>query len=288
MTISCCPARRRCIPVVTVNTPSVEIELFRIGVRSLAPLLVDSQFLRQLDGYDARRIRNEIGEPVWQGTLDVRSDLNRETTTSFPIDEAVPDRKPGVYVLMAKAANDRPGSWTPHATQWLVVSDIGLSTFSGTDGRNVFAHSLATAQPASGVTLSLIARNNELLASAVSDENGRVLFAPGLLRGKAGLAPAVVAADSGSGDFVFLDMTKAGFDLSDRGVTGRAAPGPIEIFAWTERGIYQAGETVHLTALARDDAATAIIRPAADFCRAAARRQGGTAAGAQGRTARRL
>ncbi len=249
---------RRGIPVVTVNTPSVEFELFRIGDRSLAPLLADSQFLRQLDGYDARRIREEIGEPVWQGTLDVRSELNRETTTSFPIDEAVPDRKPGVYVMMAKAANDRPDSWTPRATQWLVVSDIGLSTYSGTDGLNVFARSLATARPASGVTLSLIARNNELLASAVSDAAGRVRFAPGLLRGKAGLAPAVVTADSGAGDFVFLDMTKAGFDLSDRGVTGRAAPGPIDIFAWTERGIYRAGETVHLTALARDDTATAI------------------------------
>src|SRR5690606_29047876 len=59
-------------------------------------------------------------------------------------------------------------------------------------------------------------------------------------------------------DFVFLDMTRAGFDLSDRGVTGRQAPGALDLYAWTERGIYRAGETVHVAALARDDAANAV------------------------------
>ncbi|MCR9139808.1 MAG: alpha-2-macroglobulin family protein [Alphaproteobacteria bacterium] len=251
---------RRGIPIVSVNTSVVEVELFRIGDRSLASLLSESQFLRQLDGYDAVRIRNDLGELVWQGMLDVQSDLNRETTTSFPIDEAVPERKPGVYVMLARAEGERPDNWTQRATQWLVVSDIGLSTFSGTDGLNVFARSLETAKPMTDVTLTLLARNNEVLARATSDADGRVNFAPGLVRGKAGLAPAVVTADTGDGDFVFLDMTRAGFDLSDRGVTGRAAPGPIDIFAWTERGIYRAGETVHLAALARNDEASAVSR----------------------------
>jgi hypothetical protein len=249
---------RRGIPIVSVNTSAVTVELFRIGDRSLASVLSDSQFLRQLDGYDAARIRDELGELVWQGILDVKPDPNRETITSFPVDEAVPERKPGVYVMVAMAKDDKPESWTQRATQWLVVSDIGLSTITGTDGLNVFARSLATAEPASNVTLTLLARNNEILAQAITDGNGRVNFAPGLVRGKAGLAPAVVTADNGDGDFVFLDMTRAGFDLSDRGVTGRPAPGPLDIFSWTERGIYRAGETVHMAALARDDAALAV------------------------------
>lgn len=251
---------RRGIPIVSVNASAVEVELFRIGDRSLAPLLSESQFLRQLDGYDTARIRSDLGELVWQGTLDVQPDLNQETTTSFPIDEAVPERKPGVYVMLARAEGEQPDNWTQRATQWLVVSDIGLSTFSGTDGLTVFARSLESAKPTPDVTLTLLARNNEVLAQATTDADGRVNFAPGLVRGKAGLAPAVVTADTGDGDFVFLDMTRAGFDLSDRGVTGRAAPGPIDIFAWTERGIYRAGETVHLAALARDDEASAVPR----------------------------
>ncbi len=70
----------------------------------------------------------------------------------------------------------------------------------------------------------------------------------------------MLTAKNSAGDYVFLDMTRAGFDLSDRGVTGRAVPGAVDVFAWTERGVYRAGETVHAAALARDGTATAVER----------------------------
>ena len=58
--------------------------------------------------------------------------MNREVATSFPVDEAIPERKPGVYVLTATTANSE--SYDTRATQWFVVSDIGLSTLTGQDG----------------------------------------------------------------------------------------------------------------------------------------------------------
>ena len=170
----------------------------------------------------------------------------------------MPQRKPGVYVLTAVSPDAKTEEWDAQATQWFVVSDIGLSTYAGTDGLNVFARSLATAKPIIGVELQLLAKNNEILGTAVTDTEGRATFTAGLMRGTAAMTPAVITAKNGDADYVFLDMTRAGFDLSDRGVTGRAAPGAIDILAWTERGIYRAGETVHASALARDNAANAI------------------------------
>ncbi|MER8710659.1 alpha-2-macroglobulin family protein [Mesorhizobium sp. M1295] len=249
---------RRGIPVVTVNMNAAEMKLFRIGDRSLAQLLSGYQFLRQLDGYDISNISEQMGEPVWQGQLDIANDLNKEVTTSFPIDEALPKRKPGVYVLTAQAVNDRSDDYDSHATQWFVVSDIGLSTYTGQDGLNVFARSLATAKPIARAELTLLARNNEILGTATTDAEGRAVFNPGLTRGDSGMAPAVLMAKQGDDDFVFLDMGRAGFDLSDRGVAGRAAPGALDVYAWTERGIYRAGEDVHVSALARDSAAKAV------------------------------
>ena len=216
------------------------------------------QFLRQIDGYDIGNIADQLGEPVWQGELAIASDLNREVTTSFPVDEALPDRKPGVYVMTAEPKDDRRDAWESRATQWFVVSDIGLSTYTGQDGLNVFARALGSAKPMSGVDLTLLARNNEILGTAKTDADGRATFNPGLSRGEGGMVPAVLMASSGGEDFVFLDMTRAGFDLSDRGVTGRAAPGALDVYAWTERGIYRAGEDVHVAALARDGSATAV------------------------------
>jgi uncharacterized protein YfaS (alpha-2-macroglobulin family) len=178
--------------------------------------------------------------------------------TSFPVDEALPERKPGVYVLTATAENAPDQEWNSQATQWFVVSDIGVTTYAGTDGLNVFARSLASAKPMAGVELQLLAKNNEVLGSATTDDNGRATFTAGLIRGTSALTPAVITAKNGASDYVFLDMTRAGFDLSDRGVTGRASPGAIDVLTFTERGIYRVGETVHASALARDTDGKAI------------------------------
>ncbi|MEM9104407.1 MAG: alpha-2-macroglobulin family protein [Pseudomonadota bacterium] len=251
-------AGRKGVPLVSVNADAVDVSVYRIGSRSLAPVMAQSRFLKQLDGYDADRIRDELGELVWQGQLETENTLNREVTTSFPVDEAIPEQQPGVYVLTASIDGQQSEYWRSRATQWLVVSDIGLSTYSGEDGLNVFARSLDSAAPLSGVALTLLARNNEILGEATTDETGRAQFAAGLVRGSNGREPTVVTARSEDSDFIFLDLARAGFDLSDRGVTGRAAPGPLDVFAWTERGIYRAGETAHLTALLRDQAAVAV------------------------------
>ncbi|BCH23999.1 alpha-2-macroglobulin family protein [Mesorhizobium sp. L-8-3] len=249
---------RRGIPIVTVNLDVADVKLYRIGDRSLAQLLSGYQFLRQLDSYDLTNIAEQLGAPVWKGKLDIANELNKEVVTSFPVDEALPQRKPGVYVLTAAPVDDRRDEWESRATQWFVVSDIGLSTYTGEDGLHVFARSLGTARPLAGVDLTLLAKNNEVLGTGRTDAEGRVTFTPGLVRGEGGMVPAVLMADNGGTDFVFLDMTRAGFDLSDRGVEGRPAPGALDVYAWTERGIYRAGETVHVAALARDDAAKAV------------------------------
>jgi len=249
---------RRGIPLVSVNMDAAQLKLFRIGDRALAQLLSGYQFLRQLDGYDIDSIGDQLGAPVWEGEMAIAGELNKEVTTAFPVDEALPVRKPGVYVLTAQPLNDRSETYESRATQWFVVSDIGLTTYTGEDGLNVFARSLATARPIAGAELTLLAKNNEILGTATTDAEGRVTFNPGLTRGEGGQVPAVLMAKNGDQDFVFLGMSRAGFDLSDRGVEGRAAPGALDVYAWTERGIYRVGETVHVSALARDGAARAV------------------------------
>ena len=55
------------------------------------------------------------------------------------------------------------------ATQWFIVSDLGLTAFSGNDGIHVFVNSLATTQPKSGIELRLVSRGNEVLATRKTD-----------------------------------------------------------------------------------------------------------------------
>ncbi len=248
---------RRGIPLVSVNASEADVTLHRIGDRALAQLLSGFQFLRPLDGYEASSLSENLGEPIWSGKLDIASELNKEVMTAFPLDEALKERKPGVYVMVAIPKGDASEYWYGKATQWFVVSDIGLQTYAGEDGLTVFTRSLASAKPSAGVEVTLLARNNEILGTATTAADGKATLTAGLMRGTGSMAPAVLMARTAD-DFVFLDMTRAGFDLSDRGVTGRPAPGALDVYAWTERGIYRAGETVHAAALARDDLAVAV------------------------------
>ena len=245
------------IPVVTVNASQIEARLYRIGDRQLVRALADGEFLSQLSPWQTDAIEESTGAAVWQGTVDVTTSLNREVTTAIPVDAIAAELEPGAYILTADAPR-KSEEWAPKATQWFVVTDLGLTTLSGNDGLHAFVRALGSTAPLAGVTLRLVAVNNEVLGEAVSDAEGHALFAPGLMRGTGGMAPGLLTAEGPAGDYSFLDMARAPMDLTDRGVDGRAPPQPLDVFLTTERGIYRAGETVYATALVRDARADAV------------------------------
>jgi uncharacterized protein YfaS (alpha-2-macroglobulin family) len=246
------------IPLTSVNTDKAKATIYRIGDRALAEAVRAGNFLSQLSTYSADEIANTSGEKVWEGTVGIKSKLNKTETTAIPVAAAVPTLKPGAYVITAAPAPPTDGEdYGPVATQWFIVSDLGLSVLSGTDGIHAMIRSLSTAKSVAGVKLRLIAVNNEILGEATTDDDGSAVFPPGLARGTGGLSPQLVVAETGS-DYAFIDLTRAAFDLTDRGVAGRTAPEKLDVFLTPERGIYRPGETVHLTALVRDDRANAV------------------------------
>ncbi len=244
------------IPVVSVNTDTLEARVYRIGDRALAAAQAEGTLFSQLDTWKTEQISDRSGEQVWNGVVEVKPDLNREVTTAVPVGALVKDLKPGVYAMTARARN-APKSEDSVATQWFVVSDLGLAGYSGNDGLHALVRSLSGAGPIAGVTLQLIARNDEVLGQATTDGLGYARLDPGLLRGTGGNAPALLVAQGPGGDFGLLDLTQTPFDLSDRGVEGRPAPKPMDVYLVTERGAYRPGETVHVTALVRDARAQA-------------------------------
>src|SRR6185312_1471276 len=104
------------------------------------------------------------------------------------------------------------------ATQWFIVSDLGLTAFSGNDGIHVFVNSLTSTDPLAKTEVRLIARNNEILSSKRTDDAGHVLFEAGLARGEGGLSPALLTVMSDKADYAFLSLKTNAFDLTDRGV----------------------------------------------------------------------
>jgi uncharacterized protein YfaS (alpha-2-macroglobulin family) len=250
---------QRGIPVVSVNTTAVALEIYRIGDRNLLETVVGRDFQRNLDRYDIGRLTEERGAQVWKGEMTVEQTLNTDVTTAFPVDQAIGTLAPGVYVLVAQAAGTPKDDSDSLATQWFIVSDLGLTAFSGNDGIHAFVHSLDTTQPKGAVEIRLLSRGNEVLARKRTSDTGHVQFEANLARGEGALAPAMLIASDTKGDYAFLSLKAPAFDLSDRGVSGRAVPAGLDAFVYTERGVYRSGETVQVTALLRDGQGTAAL-----------------------------
>ncbi len=243
---------QRGIPVVSVNTKSVGINVYRISDRNLIETVQGREFQRNLYAYEIERLTDSRGIKVWSGELAVEQTLNAEITTAFPVDQAIGDMVPGVYVMTAVPKGTTSDDYDEMPTQWFVVSDMGLAAYSGVDGINVFVNSLASTEPKGQVEVRLMSRGNEVLATKKTDSNGRIAFEAGLSRGEGASSPAMLIASDAKGDYAFLSLKAPAFDLSDRGVSGRPAASGLDAFVYAERGVYRSGETVHVMSLLRD------------------------------------
>ncbi|MFD1511359.1 alpha-2-macroglobulin family protein [Lacimonas salitolerans] len=245
------------LPVQTVNLDTLGLTLRRVDDRNLLRTMQNGLFGNRLSQWERAQFADQVGEQVWQGQGEVQNTLNADMTTRLPMGDIVADLAPGLYALSASVPGV-DGYDDPGATQWFVLSDLGVTTLSGTDGLHVLVRGLGDAAPREGLTVTLIAQSNRVLGSATTDAMGLASFSPGLMRGSGGAAPALVTVSDGDTDMAFLSLTDPAFDLSDRGVEGREAPGPIDAFLTTDRGAYRAGEVIHATALVRDGQAQAI------------------------------
>ena len=245
------------VPVDTVNVKTVDLTLARISDRNILRAIQNDYFGRPLSAYDTRRFATEIGETVWKGQADVAMEVNRDVLTRLPLDAVMKTLPVGIYALTAAVPGKDPYD-VPPATQWFVISDLGITTLSGVDGLHVAVRSLSTTAAKAGVTVALVSQSNRVLGTATTDADGYADFPAGLTRGTGGAAPGLVTVTEGQADFGFLSLTDPEFDLSDRGVAGHEAAPPVDVFVTTDRGAYRAGETVHVTALARNGDAGAI------------------------------
>ncbi|AAV93461.1 alpha-2-macroglobulin family protein [Ruegeria pomeroyi] len=245
------------IPVETVNATTLDLILRRVSDRNLLRAVQEGYFARPLSYWEDEHFASDIAQEVWTGSAEVASTLNRDMTTRLPLAEAISGQAAGIYTLTARVPGADPYD-NPGATQWFVLSDLGLSSISGNDGLHVSVRGLSDAAPRAAVDLTLISRANAVLGRVQTDAQGLARFEPGLTRGTGAAAPALILATAGDTDLGFLSLIDPAFDLSDRGVEGRKPAGPVDVFLTTDRGAYRAGETIHATALSRDGTARAI------------------------------
>jgi len=245
------------LPVETVNLETLDLTLSVVSDRNIVRAIQEDLFARPLYEYEQYYFNQDIAEQVWEGSATVSTELNRDVLTRLPLTEALAGQAAGVYVLSAAVPGADPYD-NPAASQWFILSDLGISTLLGTDGLTVMVRALGDASAAAGAEVTLLSRANAVLGTAQTDAEGVARFEAGLTRGTGAAAPALVTVTDAAGDLAFLSLTDPALDLSDRGVEGREPAPPIDVFLTTDRGAYRAGEVIYLTALMRDATARAL------------------------------
>jgi hypothetical protein len=240
------------VSIATMNIETLNLRLVRVSERNLVPLTRDTRLGEELSGYQAEDIPESRGRVVWEGKASVpRFQRNTMQRTVLPLPEALTGSGPGLFVLLARDDAEDKQRMGETAALPIMATDLGLTAWRGAEGVAVQARGLGDARPKPGVRVALMARNNDVLAEAVTGDDGLARFGGALLRGEGPVAPVALHAQLGD-DLVALDLEAASFDLSDRGVTGRDYPGPVDAFPWLDRGIYRPGEQVRFSLLPRN------------------------------------
>ncbi|WP_286828044.1 MULTISPECIES: alpha-2-macroglobulin [Kordiimonas] len=247
------------VPLKSVNVETASLGLLRVPDGGIVPWMKSGLEGQNLNEWAQRNLGNDLGERVWEGTVDIDSVKNQEVTTLVPIRDILETVKPGIYALVAAPKSDEKRQrWVRWQTQWLVISDLGVLSLQGADGMHVFVNSLESAKPVRNATVRVIARNNDTLGVATTDRQGQATIATELLRGTGGNTPMALTVSTDEGDYNFIKLQGAALDLSDRGTEGRYATGPLDAFLYAERGIYRPGGTARLSGMLRDQAARAV------------------------------
>ncbi len=256
------------VGIETINVQALAVEVWRVPDRNLVRKSISAPDPTGEGDWAGDYGDDSVGEDgrrVWKGVVQVTGAAGQKATTVFPLGAVLKDMKAGGYVIKARDASggrdpDEDGDTPPaQARRWIMFTDMALSAYDGSESLDVVVRSLKTAKTMSGVKVSLVAKDGEDLAQAVSDADGRVRFLRPLLEGEGAEHARMVMAYGPQSDLAVLDLDRSPVDLSKQGVggregvaDGRSTKTDIDGFLYADRGIYRPGETVHLTALIRD------------------------------------
>lgn len=233
---------RTVVPVRTI------LEDRKSWIETLDPDQWDKQGTRKSEPRQVRAVNDEsleITGTFLAGRMDV--------------DAAAPRFVPGVYALVTPVLDtglnkaDYCGgddSCTVYAAQWFLITDIGLTFYEGEREFTVLARSLAGGGAMADAKIQLVSKGNRVLAEKRTDANGVAVFDRSLTAGVASNALVAVMAETDT-DFSFLRFGPERLDLSRLNVGSDGDDEPYEAVLYTDRGIYQPGETVNVLPLLR-------------------------------------
>jgi len=253
------PARgTRGLPLVSVNVHDADVEFFRVHEDSLSDLFCAYPRNGHRDNYDldhdpywydtcgkgrrSKRAITDMADSVYANHYTLKGAPNERTVTYIPVQDIHELSQPGVYMAVVKAGGTFRGGYD---TAVFFVSDLGLHLRVYKDNVLLHVASLRDGTPVAGVAVEIHDEDGNTTLKATTDDGGNALMAYQVR------ATDVLVARHGK-DVSVLPFNRPALDVSNFDITGRKQA-PFEVYAWSGRDLYRPGETLHASALLRDE-----------------------------------
>lgn len=258
------------LPVVTVNTPEVDMQFLRINEDALPRFLEQVGGRREprstsaegeyegdyyyddnqrklkgtISGYQLDALR-EMATSVYLGRFATDERKNRRNVSFLPVEKIKELQEPGVYV----AVMNPPGrfGWDFQVT-YFYVTDIGLHVRRHAAQTDVFTTSLKKGEALRSIEVSLIDDAGKVLAQAKTDNEGHAVFA-GMNHKNADKARALLARRGK--EISVIALRDPALDLSEFDIGGHPSRN-LKLFVYAGRDLYRPGENFTVSVLARD------------------------------------
>jgi hypothetical protein len=245
------------VTLKVLNTPDARVFAYRINPTMVQAYLQNNRFNNPVDRWDMESRLIKDAELLGTQNIHLELEQNREKRIELDLDTLIQRREAAAYILVAEREGGTERRWENRATQFLILTDLGLTTYRHNEGLDLFVRSFESGLSQKGVRVELMARNFDLLGSATTDSEGRVHFPLPLVNGSNARQPVALFAYRGKAgepdhQFTFLQLTGHPLDMGDRDVAGAPHPGLLSAYLYLERGVYRPGESFNLTALVRN------------------------------------
>jgi uncharacterized protein YfaS (alpha-2-macroglobulin family) len=255
------------LPVVTINTPEVDVQFLRVNADALPAFLEQvggradrrnhsddeeegyydggyqdpgSKLKGTVGGYQLDKLR-ELSSSVYVSRFSTDARPNRRNVSFLPVEKIKELQEPGVYV----AVMNTPGrfGWDFQVT-YFYVTDIGLHVRRHAEQTDVFTTSLKSGEALRGIELTLIDENGKNLAQVNTDGEGHAV-----LDGRTDKGRAIVARKGK--EMSVIALRDPALDLSEYDVGGYPSRNQ-KLFVYAGRDLYRPGEQFTVSVLARD------------------------------------
>ncbi len=135
--------------------------------------------------------------------------------------------------------------------RWVLLTDTGLVAKQGNDEIGIWASSLKNLQGIAGAKITVLSRQNQVLASGMTDNKG-IFWKKGLKESLKKHTPFMAICEK-NGDMAFLlfdrfKVDTTGLDVGGADIVG----GAYTAFVYGERDLYRPGDTVNGMMILRD------------------------------------